>query len=63
MKAQIHQISFGDKVYFKIYAENLNGRMILVSKTKYQTINEARKLVKTMLPTYTLDKNVKEIKL
>lgn len=62
MKAVIHQITWNDQVYFKVYAENLNGRMILVTKTKFNTLKEAKDLVKVMLPSYTLAKEVREVK-
>lgn len=63
MKAQIHQITWDGKSYYKVYAENLNGRMILISKTKFNDLKDARKLVKVMLPTYTLDRKIKEVQL
>ena len=63
MVAQIHQITWNGQTYFKVYAENLNGRMQLVSKKKYATLKEAKAVVKIMLPSYTLDRKIKEINL
>lgn len=61
MIAQIHQITYDDQTYFKVYAENLNGRMTLFSKKKFETLHEAKQVVKIMLPSYKLDKKVREV--
>lgn len=62
MKAQIHQITWNGNTYFKVYAENLNGRMTLVSKTKFADVKAAKNYAKVMLPSHTLDKQVREVK-
>lgn len=62
MKAQIHQITWNESTYFKVYAENLNGRMILATKAKFQELAKAKEFAKIMLPSHKLDKKVREVK-
>jgi hypothetical protein len=62
MRATIHQITYGQHTYFKVYAENLNGRMTLVSKRKFSQLKEAREFAKIMLPSHKLDRKVREVK-
>lgn len=60
-KAEVHKITWNKKTYFKVYGENLNGRMILVTKTRFKTLKEAKNFAATMLPSHKLEKKVRTV--
>lgn len=60
-KTEIHEITWNGKTYFKVYAENMNGRMILATKTKFEDVKKAREYTRTMFPTFDLVKKVRKV--